>query len=264
MKSFIICTTQRSGSTLLCETIRYQDQLGLPEENLIYYNLPIEQLDDFRIKLKNTSLANALQKLIPHTSSSNNISSIKLMMSTLDKILQENEKNTLDSNNVYNIFKENYNNPKFVFLKRRNKIKQAISQAYLLKTNISHTFTKEESLKLKEIKKNIELSISEIIYRFEYILKEELKWKLFFLNNKINPQIIYYEDFLKNKKITLNSLAKFLDIEFNYMELEKDPFIITRDSSQKKLEEKIYDYIVKNYTESTLLEYGIKLPELKL
>lgn len=256
MKSIVICSTQRSGSSFFCMTIKQQNQLGKPTENLLYFERSEGKLNFFYKELKNMSFDDALRVLLEHTSTPNGISSMKVMMSTLDVILKTNNENILSSKQTLNSFKKHYADPSFIFFTRKNKVKQAISHAYLRKTKTAHARTEEEAIRLKKLKQSINLTMNDLATELNYLLKEELKWKLFFLSNNIVPKVVYFENFLEDKSEVLSAIAKFSNIMFCEYKRYSEPLKKISDGSQKKLEIEFVNYLKKNYDTDLLIEYG--------
>ena len=261
MKSYVICSTQRSGSTYFCESIIQTKQFGTPKESLLYHEISdVNRLSLLNIECKELSFPKALEVLKKASSTSNNVCGIKVMMSTLERILRDHNLSILKAQSIYNSFNNNYSSPLFVFWKRSNKIKQAISHAYLRKTRMAHAKTHEEVQLIAKMKESINLTMDEIYYDFKYIVAGEAKWKLFFIQNEITPFILEFENFLQDKKRTFNNLSKRLGFNYNHLvHHNNDPIKKISSDDQKRLENDFANFLIDKHDTRLLLEYDFDI-----
>lgn len=141
-KALVILTTQRSGSTMLCDDIKNLGVLGTPNEHFF----------DILYQLKGKTG----EELVDHFTSNGNLYnsefySIKLMYNYLPEfgywVSNRNKPYGSSINEeIYRefsirFFLEKFEDITFIYLKRKNKFEQAVSHYRAIKTNIWHKRT---------------------------------------------------------------------------------------------------------------------------
>jgi LPS sulfotransferase NodH len=250
MKSYIICTTQRSGSTMLCSLLKQTNLLGNPIEGLLYLEIHKDALGEKQKLLKDLTLTEGLEHTKKKLTTENGIFGIKIMASTLTKIYTEIDSNGSDQAvPAFELFSKYYNQPTYIFLRRKNKVKQAISHTYLRKTGVAHAINENQLLRIQTAKANTQITYEDVDIDLNRVFKDELIWKQFFIENEIQPIVINFEDLLSDKTNTLLKITSTLDIGET---IHFDDI----NAKTKKLSTQSEQYFVNQYIKRINLKYS--------
>ncbi|MAR01135.1 MAG: hypothetical protein CMI00_11460 [Oceanospirillaceae bacterium] len=232
MKGYIICATQRSGSTMLCDDLKSTKIAGLPKE---YFNKPMK-------KLKEQANADGkvfLDSLFESASTENGVVGIKVMSNQINrigevvKIIFPEYADMKPDEAFFKYFKDF----KFVYLKRKNVVKQAVSRFIARGTGVYHLRGK------KELPENygseVEYNYEELAKEAKKIRRENVKWRKYFKLFDVNFYELEYEKIANNTKY-VPDLLQFLEIEGGY---EKKP------RKTKKVANELADSFVAKYKE---------------
>ena len=100
-------------------------------------------------------------------------------------------------------------NIKFIWLTRRNKVRQALSYWKADNTKQWHKYQKEEST---ENIKNYLPTKEELNKYIIQVTLDDAHWEEFFSENQIIPLTIVYEDFILNPEQTIKNVLNYLEI----------------------------------------------------
>jgi LPS sulfotransferase NodH len=184
--TYYIATTPRSGSTYFCTLLRKTNFLGYPDE---FFNEAIT-VNAGRLQ---PTLINQFTHARRDGTTSNGVCGIKIMAEQFADIIGQT------------ILDEWFPIVKWLFLRRRDKLAQAIS------------FDKAEQTgswsSLEEPKHAPVYSRERIDQKLLKLNEQEAFWKIFFLGKKINSMEIWYEDLLNNIPAALQSIATHIGVQ---------------------------------------------------
>ncbi len=203
-KSILVCSTGRSGSTLLGKTLSSLNCLGQCDE----FFRP-----DILVKNSVHSSADELYHYLPDVyrkgTTSNGVFGVKLHwdhMKLLTKIARTDP--TLKSKSNIEILTLFFPNPCFVFIRRDNLTKQAISVEIGHQTGI-YMIPKDFSGKLTYKDKKLFFKPLNI-YRYKQGLQaRNNNWRSFFSNNNLPFFEVVYEDFVREFTPTIRQVIEF-------------------------------------------------------
>jgi trehalose 2-sulfotransferase len=210
--SYLVCGTARSGSTLLCEALINTGIAGEPEE----YFLPQNELI-WQNRWGTSTYEEYLAKTIERCTTSNGVFGVKMMWDYFDDFLAKVRElpayknlELSDQDLLQNVFP----NLHYILIKRRDKVRQAISHAKARQTNIWAVRTEigpEPTNKPK-------FSYWQIDFMMQELEALEAAWERYFLVNNIQPFIVVYEDFIENYESTAIQVLEYLGIpEFEHV-----------------------------------------------
>lgn len=198
----VILSTQRSGSTLVCDDFFGTSKLGRPTEH--YLELwDKNTLDDIEVYFDT------------HAKTSNGIIAVKIMANQLARIDNLYKKVggrpyrfffIIKRDNPYKYFFEQYKKAIFFRVYREDKVAQAVSLIFSERTDVFHLVDDSEKLKGLVGKETTDQNVrnvsfeydgDEIKRRLEFIKKNELILDHFCEVYRIKPHIIKYEDILE-------------------------------------------------------------------
>lgn len=179
---YIICTSQRTGSTLLANTLKSMN-VGLPDEffNTLFSsdlgNLP---LDEYIAKLKETQ-------------TSNGTFGFKIHYCQIEQF------------KLYSEIPKLFPSAKYIWLYRRNTLRQAIS---LWKAICTQSWNSSEAI--KNYPHYDYVQICQLMIK----LTEEIEcWENFFDKHRIKPLKVVYENLDKNYYPTISRVLRFLGVK---------------------------------------------------
>ena len=190
--AYAIVSTPRSGSTALCEALAATQIAGFPTEHLRTPAL-------FLTKYCKFDPLRYLQLLMTYQTTKNGVFGTKLISHFL-----EGYQASLS-----------FDNFKFIYLIRRDKIAQAVSAFIATKTNMWHIYSEEQSKKYQSKLKTINIQDSDlerVHNTYHNCLRQELFLDHFFERYNISPLIIEYEEFAALPGVTLTKIMNYLNI----------------------------------------------------
>ncbi|MFZ1388745.1 MAG: Stf0 family sulfotransferase [Thiolinea sp.] len=244
MKKIIICATARSGSTLLCKELEATGVLGKPKEYYI-------QAKDIDAEKAPAFWAGVMQR----GSSDNGVFAIKVMqqqwpvveklhshLKTPESFLEAHLKklktavafkpSKIQMDSFYSFYKE----ATWVFLRREDKLYQAISREMARQTKVCHIIRPGASStnigkalgweKSTNYNADAIYKPQSLLTHIQEICQEEEAWLAFFKQYKLKPLIVSYETVVTSKQY-LTDLAKKVGVEIN--ELAQVPVMQVRN-----------------------------------
>lgn len=205
--NYVICSTPRSGSTLLAKGLLSTLVSGLPHE---YFN--IDHKNDYQTRWDFKDIETYILLLKKYRVSENGVFGFKLHY---NQYVEQFEKNNLS---------DYFEDLKYIRIIRKDKVLQGISLEKALQTNFwSSEFHENAKLKARfnyySIKKNI-----------SNIQNQELCWQNYFDKFGITPYTVYYEELESNYSKVINDVINYLEIKDNY-DIPKMPIAKQRDIS---------------------------------
>lgn len=188
--NYIICSTPRSGSTLLSEGLKSTQIAGLPHE---YFN--VDHKADYLKRWHFQSIEEYIELLKKHRVSDNGIFAFKIHFNQFTE--------EFPNSNMDKFFKD----LKYIFISRNDKVSQGISLEIAVQTNKwSSDFQNDKKalFNFKDIKK-----------RVNDISRQEKGWINYFERNNIKPLVIEYENLEKNYESSIKDVLEFLDLDRN-------------------------------------------------
>ena len=219
MINLIIAATQRCGSTMILEDLRNANVFGLPEEYFIpWYNSE-----------KIINVQRELEHINRKSRGANNFSSVKIMADQLkyierklsgSKLTPPGQNGSQFMPSVAELFRKSY----WVYVKRDDVLRQAISRHMSIETKINHaTQNDTDSHFAGNLLKGYTASYNESArYDFQKIKRhcvnivmENIIWANFFKLNEICPLTLTYEQLCFDTTFAyLDRIADFIGIDF--------------------------------------------------
>jgi len=224
LKMYILCTGQRTGSTLLITLLRETGVLGTPTEQ---FRIFLKQQVDKGI----ITYDDILPKMLKRYQTPNGVFGVKIHGYQYP-IFKEAIR-SVQGRNQEKINKL-VNNSSYIFLIRNNMYRQAISLWRAQKTTRYHMF-KKRSLE-EEIRGVKEINIKRIVniikkrllwerqekpsYRYDelrecllQVIEERKTWKRFFKESNIKPLVIMYETFITQTAVTIREIGQHVGFD---------------------------------------------------
>jgi len=188
--TYMIATTPRSGSTLFCTHLWRTGQLGAPME---YTN--IRQRQWVVKNLGGDDLSKYWREIRRRRTSPNGVFGFKCFTPDLEHIASA----------CPELLAEIHSDA-VIFLRRRDRVAQAVSYARALTTEVWFSDVPEPLVEYDH------KAISDAEY---WIARQEAQWEILFAKTDAKPIVVYYEDFLKDPAATIADIAGRMGIPFD-------------------------------------------------
>lgn len=205
---YVICTTPRSGSNLLCNLLESSGAMGQPKEflNLDSVILPFAQRNNLIDSESQIYLDTYLDQVVKKFSSKNNVFGMKLLFDQFEPYME------------LNAIRKFIPQFKFIWLLRKDVLSQAISQHIARETNEWTSFN-ERNNQEKEHKSRrefVDYDENKINRFLKKLAKDNLNWIEFFSVNQLDYLPVTYEDLLKNTNQVCHNICDFCGVKTDY------------------------------------------------
>lgn len=200
--SYIVCGTPRCGSTLLCEALINTGIAGQPEEYFLPRNEPIWQG-----RWGTSSYEQYLAGVIKQSTTPNGVFGTKMMWGYFDKFvskLQQLPEYKESGKSAHELMVSTFPNLHYVWIKRRDKARQAISHAKARQTDIWVVSSETKPF----LTRKPVFSFGQIDFMVQELEAQEAAWERYFLENGIEPFEVTYEDLVpRYEEVAVQLLA---------------------------------------------------------
>lgn len=213
-KSVIFATTPRSGSNMLCFSLIQTGVVGVPLE---YFN-HVGEMRAFQKRICETyTVFHYLNALMNRRATANGVFSLKLHFHQLATSLQMNP------------LHEFLPNCQYVYLHRKDKIRQAISSYIAYQSN--QWFSLHPDDKVPEVV----YSHDGIKRHLMEVMKSQNSWASYFKKYRLRPIVLTYEDMIQDFTQAVRGLFTDLGIQCDDEKIPSLP--LTRSQSSARNEE---------------------------
>ena len=184
---YVICSTPRSGSTLLSTGLASTGIAGLPHE---YFN--VDHMGDYRSRWQFESIEEFIDLLKKHRVSDNGVFAMKIHFDQYQRVFNDVPLSTY------------FPNLKYIMIKRQDKVLQGIS----------HEIAKQSGQWSSDfrIQHKPKFNYSNIGKNISSIMESERKWEEYFKKNDITPIRVDYEKLAANYDSEIKSVLNALDL----------------------------------------------------
>ncbi|TCK07250.1 Stf0 family sulfotransferase [Marinobacterium mangrovicola] len=200
MKRLVILSTQRSGSTMVCDDIAGAGALGRPSEYFI-------KVIDSSEKVDSQELKRLIREVDERGQTENDITAVKIMSNQIRPIGKALKKSgILNIDDADECFYEYFKGSVFVRVRRADKVAQAVSRVMAQQTDVYHSADETNGLegmlgKVSKSRDNTKLHYDEVAIRnsLKSIGREEAFLDQFVSKFSLNVVNIRYEDVVKDR-----------------------------------------------------------------
>ncbi|MGK7933252.1 MAG: Stf0 family sulfotransferase [Microcystaceae cyanobacterium] len=202
-KSYIICSTGRSGSTLLCKTLSSLEH-GNATEYFHLKNRVSELIDDD----SKDNFTKYLTEIVEEGTTSDEIFGTKMHLKQMNVFLNLARKHLgMQGKSAREIIEMVFPNPYFIHIYRRDTLRQVISLEIAKQKKMYQSDSSSKVGDQDLVYKPLSLYKSLQVFKRSYN-----NWHKFFAKNKINYYEICYEDFAQEIPQTVLDVLTFLEI----------------------------------------------------
>lgn len=209
-KTYLICATPRSGSYLLSYGLTRTELAGQPDE---YF-----QVRDFftwteRLGFKAGSFLDYVQGVMSARTVAG-VFGAKIMWDHMDNCFSvyPNTIPELVGKPRHEQFDLLFNRPRYIFITRRDKVRQAVSMVRALQTQVWQIWVDIFAEQTKPVQQPY-FDFDWIESEYWNLLKAEQSWRDFFAASGIEPLTLVYEDFAERFEDTVTDVLRYLEID---------------------------------------------------
>jgi trehalose 2-sulfotransferase len=185
--SYLICATPRSGSFLLCEALKNTGLAGQPEEYFWRNDEPFWK-ELWRI----SSYADYVAGAISQGTTPNGVFGAKIMWGYVDDFVDKlHSIPGYEDRPVAELLSTVFPNLHYIWMTRRDKVRQAISFERAIQTNV-WAMNDETPPLIGEL----HFDFARIDALVHLIEAHEVAWHHYFIENGITPVTVVYEEFV--------------------------------------------------------------------
>ena len=203
--SYIVGSVQRSGTHLLCSILQSAGA-GSPDEYFLSkYGETWEERWD------SPSRAAYLERIFQQHTTADGVFGFVVMWVYFDRVVQ-----MLREIPAYKNFNESqllaavFNRPKYIWMRRRNRVQQAVSWAIALQTGVWAQKTGEKP-QLHAIPR---FDFKVVDAWHDRVVAHEAGWTNYFRESQIEPLVLFYEDVVASNRAAAGRVLEFLGLPF--------------------------------------------------
>jgi len=202
--SYIIGSVQRSGTHLLCGLLKSTGVAGWPDEHFLAK--PLEKWEE---RWVSPSRMAYVEGVLRQNTSPNGVFGTVIMWSYFDRLLQMLQE-IPPYNNLQGaeLLAEVLHRPKYIWLRRRNRVEQAVSWSMACQTGVWAQKAGEKPQPRVVPKFDFKV-IDEWLKRIQ---AHEKGWAKYFRENHLDPLVLFYEDLVAGHRGTAEQVLEFLGL----------------------------------------------------
>src|ERR1700677_787554 len=192
--TYFITTMPRSGGHLLCEALESTGLAGKPTE---YFEPTFEQL--WHDRVRSTGDADYFKKVVVARSTPNGVFGSKIIWPQYQ--LLKTRLRPIHGAGLpdLELLKRSFPDPRFIFLKRRDKVRQAVSYYKAIWTQVWHSLKPDpnsgQPAPAPAPVRTAAFNFRQIDRYLKYLTESEESWGRYFEEVGIKPFVVVYEDF---------------------------------------------------------------------
>ncbi len=206
--TYWLCTTPRSGSSALGDALAHTGVAGRPTE---YFNRRFwpELFGRFGIDTGDRAVPDYLETLVRETATPNGVFGVKVMLDSDMEPFFEGLRRTNRALSDAELVRTVFPDLRFVYLTRRNKVRQAVSFRRAQQTGVWERYSGEAATTSPQLEFDfaaLERSVHDLTLR-------EARWQDLFDALGVSPYTVVYEDYVRAPEAAAREILDFLGLE---------------------------------------------------
>ena len=204
--SYLVCGTPRCGSSLLCETLKNTGVAGRPEE---YFWRGDELF--WQERWGTSTYMEYLTRAIEQGTTPNGVFGAKLMWGYFDDVIAKLRSiSDYAESPLATLLPTIFPNLHYIWIKRKDKVQQAISHWKAIQTNIWVWSTDE----LPMLVRQPVFDFAAIDHLVQEIIAHESAWQHYFETCSVQPFTVIYEDLAQAYEETALHILQYLYVSY--------------------------------------------------
>lgn len=214
--TYLICTTPRTGSTLLCDALASTGISGRPDEYLAAARSRRETFWMRRFGIADT--ADYIDGVIREATTPNGILGIKVPWAHAEPFREKliaslgQSRPHLGNAPLERLLRTKFGAMRYVWLRRRDRIAQGISYYRATQTGLWRS-VKGRRDQDSPLDKELEFDFAKIQQAIAMLGDGDWQWEAYFHEHRITPLMITYEEMVENFDATVRGVLQFLGID---------------------------------------------------
>ena len=214
-KSYIICATPRSGSTLLCDLLTDTGVAGRPDSFFLfdtfdwpqYFNVSTASWND-----KYDFDQSYLSAVLDYGTNGTSVFGMRLMWDNLNDLSKRLDSfyPALPSDSAR--FAAAFENPVYLYLSRKDKVAQAVSHLKAEQTGLWHVFANGEERERLKPGLPPTYDFKQLLNLVDQAEQADALWKTWFVKQQIEPIRLSYEILCEQPQLIVGSILSRLDL----------------------------------------------------
>jgi trehalose 2-sulfotransferase len=235
--AYVICTSPRSGSTLLCQGLSKTGRAGMPEEFFDHR----EQVTRYWMKRFGIGERSGFaDKIVEATSTPNGVFGAKLHWTThadMHRALSESLGQLVSDaprRSLNELLLAKFSPVRYIWLRRQNKVAQGISHFRATRSDFWQIPKGRLGDEKRAIYDAVEFDFRAIDRTIAWAYEYDRQWANYFRHHGLTPLQLAYEDLVASYDAIIRKVLDFLDIpHFDVAEVEPP---LERMADQKSFE----------------------------
>ncbi|HSI52881.1 MAG TPA: Stf0 family sulfotransferase [Ramlibacter sp.] len=225
---YAILSSPRSGSTLLGRFLHETKVAGDPQE---YFNPPLIALERQRSGNEKLNMNQFLRLMEKRRTSPNGVFGLKTHYSQLLGIFRTRAPNQ----NIVNFLRKV---DKLIWIRRRDRLGQAISQAVAMRTNV---WSSEDSRFDRNPK--VEVHPYECVAALHVVTRDDAGWETLIRQAGLNVHEVWYEDLVADYEGEGRRVLKFLGLNEQVPSIPQQPIEKQSGELNERLRHQVHAYL---------------------
>lgn len=212
INTYLVCASPRSGSTLLCESLRDTFEAGRPAE---YFDNRPHVDARYKGKFGVDNDADYLDAVIADASTGNGVCGLKvhwhqrLTMERVVRAAHRREALSCPDLSLIDYQSKRFGQVRRIWLRRRDHVAQAVSLYRATRSDFWHLAPGKQAPKELD---QLEYSFKDLDYLVHACFRYDTSWGKYFEENQLPVMTVYYEDFVADHRGTLASVLDYLGL----------------------------------------------------
>ena len=219
-RSYLICATPRTGSYLLCDGLRATGVAGRPTE---FVSPSFQQY--WAKQWGTPTYENYLERIVAAGTTPNGVFGIKAHPYQFTHFLrQASGQARLPLGQQASIVERWFPRPAYVWLRRRDRARQAVSYARAAKTHVWWDANEAPAPFGAPVTESPRFDYSLVERSAERLGADDASWRAFFRANHVEPMTVFYEDLVADYPGTIRQVMDHLGLQGGFRELPQPGF----------------------------------------
>ena len=246
--SYVISATARNGSNLLCDALTHTNVLGKPGEFFLRWYREVQQPKRFKAEQQRQQKpgdAEHLRTVIDHAATPNGVLGMKVMWNQLDIMVNKLQPFSGFRKHPAAIFSTIFPNLHYIFLKREDKVRQAVSMTKAIQSGkwiaVQPGIHQEKSggkrithlkpVEKKPSEKALCYDFHQIASFYHTFIKKDTAWENYFTQAEIKPCRVFYHQLEHSLDEVLFNIANYLNIPLAETSISQKPALKKQSDS---------------------------------
>jgi LPS sulfotransferase NodH len=212
--AYVICTSPRTGSTLLCRGLANTGRAGAPDE---FFDRPAENLAYWMRRFAISNQSEFASKIIDATSTPNGVFGVKLHWTAYPDMHQAFADSLtprlVDARNrsLNELLHERFSMVRYIWLRRLDKVAQGISHFRAVRSGLWEIPRGQHAAK-SGVGESLEFDFQAIDHCVAWAAEYDRQWRHHFRRQALTPLEIVYEAFVDSYDPTLRKILDYLGV----------------------------------------------------